>query len=240
MSVTLSTKTTTQPFYSRAYLYFGFSFLIMVAGFAPSYFLKFGETSLAHHFHGITASLWMLLLVIQPLLYKSGKMQWHRILGRSSLILVPLLIIGGLSMIHIMMNEGNYPPLVPYQLGFIDFFTLGQFTLFYILAIKNISDIQYHARYMACTVFGPIIPALTRLLFWVPGVDSFSISLNLSYIIVEVILLLLILDDKRRGKIRLPYPLMLSLLGIQHLIMNSVAEWGWWQELMKNYAEISF
>lgn len=239
MRDTIATKITTKPFYSRAYLYFGFAFLIVLAGFLPSYFLKLGETSSAHHFHGITASLWMLLLVVQPLLYKSGKMQWHRILGRTSFILVPLLIIGGLNMIHIMMNEGNYPPLVPYQLGFIDFFTLGQFTLFYILAIKNISDTQYHARYMACTIFGPIIPALTRLLFWIPGVNSFSISLNLSYIIVEIVLLMLILDDKRRGKIRLPYPLMLGLLGVQHLIMNYIAEWGWWQEIMKSYAEIA-
>lgn len=240
MSDTTSAEITTKPFYPNAYLYFGLAFLIMVAGFFPSYFQKLGETSLAHHFHGITASLWMLLLVIQPLLYKSGNMQWHRMLGKSSFILVPLLIVGGLVMIHVMMNEGNYPPLVPFQLGFIDFFTLGQFALFYILAIKNISDTQYHARYMACTIFGPFIPAITRLLFWVPGVDSFSISLNLSYFIVEIVLLMLILDDKRRGKIRLPYPLMLGFIGVQHLIMNYVAEWGWWQEFMKSYAEIAF
>jgi hypothetical protein len=212
----------------------------MLAVFLPSYFLKLGETSLAHHFHGMTASMWMLLLVIQPLLFRSGKMQWHRMLGRSSFILVPLLIIGGLNMIHIMLNSGNYPPLVPYQLGFIDFFTLGQFALFYILAIKNISDTQYHARYMACTIFGPIIPAITRLLFWIPGVTSFSISLNLSYIIVEIVLLMLIMDDKRRGNIRLPYPLMFSLIAIQHFIMNYIGEWSWWQELMSSYAGLSF
>lgn len=234
----MSSKNDTKPFYSRAYLYFGIAFLIMLFGFLPSYFLKLGETSAAHHFHGITASLWMLLLVVQPLLYSRNKMRWHRMLGRTSFILVPLLIIGGLYMVHVMMNKGNYPPLVPYQLGFIDFSTLGMFALFYILAIKNISNTQYHARYMACTIFGPLIPAVTRLLFWIPGVDSFSISLNLSYFIVEVILVLLILDDKRRGKIRLPYPLMLGLLAVQHLIMNYIGEWGWWQEIMNRYGEI--
>jgi hypothetical protein len=235
----MPSKTNTQPFYSRAYLYFGVAFLIMLFGFLPSYFLKLGETSAAHHFHGITASLWMLLLVVQPLLYSRNKMKWHRMLGRTSFILVPLLIIGGLYMIHIMMNKGNYPPLVPYQLGFIDFFTLSQFALFYILAIKNISSTQYHARYMACTIFGPLIPAITRLLFWIPGVSSFSVSLNLSYVIVEVVLVLLILDDKRRGKIRLPYPLMLGLLVVQHVIMNYIGEWAWWQEFMNSYAEIA-
>lgn len=234
-----STNSAVQPFYSRAYIYFGLAFLIMLTGFLPSYFLKLGETSAAHHFHGITASLWMLLLVVQPLLYKKGIMKWHRILGRTSFILVPMLIIGGLYMIHIMMNKGNYPPLVPYQLGFIDFFTLAQFTLFYVLAIKNISDTQYHARYMTCTIFGPLIPALTRLLFWVPNVNSFSISLNLSYFLVEVVLVMLIIHDKRSGKIRLPYPLMLGLLAIQHLIMNYIAEWGWWQDFMNMYAQIS-
>lgn len=240
MTKSISADTSEQPFYPNAYLYFGFAFLIILLGFLPSYFLKLGETNVAHHFHGITASLWMLLLVIQPLLYKTGKMKWHRMLGKTSFILVSLLIGGGLMMIHIMMNNRNYPPLIPYQLSFIDFFTLGEFLLFYILAIKNISNTQYHARYMACTIFGPLNPALTRLLFSFPAVDSFSISLNISYFIIEIVVLMLIFDDRKRGKVRLPYPLMLGLLVVQHVIMIYIAEWGWWQELMKSYGEITF
>lgn len=228
----------TQPFYHRAYIYFGLAFLVTIAGFFPSYFSRLGETSGAHHFHGITATLWMLLLFVQPLLYRLDKIEWHRMLGRTSFLLVPLIVIGGLIMVHMMLNDERYPGNLAYQLGFIDFYVIIQFVMFYVLAIKNVRDTQYHARYMVCTIFGPIIPALTRLLFVVPFVDSFSKSLNISYILVEIVLILLILDDKRRGKIRLPYILALGLMAVQHLLMNFAGNWGWWQWLMDLYGAI--
>lgn len=229
---------TTVPFYSRAYIYFGLAFLVTIAGFFPSYFGRLSETSGAHHFHGITATLWMLLLVVQPLLYRMNRIEWHRILGRTSFLLVPLIVIGGLIMVHMMLNNERYPGNLAYQLGFIDFYVIIQFVLFFVLAIKNVRDTQYHARYMVCTIFGPIIPALTRLLFVLPFVDSFSKSLNISYILVEIVLILLILDDKRRGRIRLPYILALGLMAVQHLLMNFAGNWGWWQWLMDLYGGI--
>jgi len=229
---------TTVPFYSRAYIYFGLAFLITIAGFFPSYFSRLSETGGAHHFHGITATLWMLLLVVQPLLYRLDKIEWHRMLGRTSFLLVPLIVIGGLIMVHMMLNDERYPGNMAYQLGFIDFFVIIMFVMFYVLAIKNVRDTQYHARYMVCTIFGPIIPALTRLLFFIPYVDSFGKSLNISYILVEIVLILLILDDKRRGRIRLPYILALGLMAVQHLMMNFAGNWAWWQWLMDLYGAI--
>jgi hypothetical protein len=229
---------TTVPFYSRAYIYFGLAFLITIAGFFPSYFGRLSETGGAHHFHGITATLWMLLLVVQPLLYRLDKIEWHRMLGRTSFLLVPLIVIGGLIMVHMMLNDERYPGNMAYQLGFIDFFVIIMFVMFYVLAIKNVRDTQYHARYMVCTIFGPIIPALTRLLFFIPYVDSFGKSLNISYILVEIVLILLIMDDKRRGKIRLPYILALGLMAVQHLMMNFAGNWAWWQWLMDLYGAI--
>lgn len=91
---------------------------------------------------------------------------------------------------------------------------------------------------MACTVFGVLIPALARLLRIVPGITTFSQTLHISYILVEVTILLLILDDKRKGKIRLPYVLALVFMIIQHLTMHFAAEWKWWRSLMDLYAGI--
>lgn len=224
-------------FYGRAYIYFILAALVIVFAFSPSYFQKLKVTDSAHHFHGITASLWMLLLIIQPLLYRNDLMKGHRMIGRLSLLLVPLIVISALNMVYIMMvRKVDYPPNVPYQLAYIDFFTLLLFILFYVLAVANRKDIQYHARYMVCTVMGPLIPALTRLLFIFPFVKSFNMSLNISYIIIEVVLLLLLIDDKRRGMVRLPYILALVLFAIQHLTMNYASEWEWWRSLMDKFA----
>lgn len=226
-------------FYKNAYLYFLIAFLVTIAGFFPSYFNRLTEMGAAHHFHGITATLWMLILVIQPLLYRYDKIETHRWIGRSTVFLVPLIIIGGLIMVHMMVNNERYGAMA-YQLGFIDFFVLSQFLLFYVLALKNVRNTQYHARYMVCTIFGPIIPALTRLLFNVPWIDTFSKSLHISYLLVEIVLVLLILDDRRRGKIRLPYLLALGLMVIQHITMHYAANWEWWRELMDLFGSLSF
>ncbi len=229
----------TEGFYKNAYLYFLLAFAVTVAGFWPSYFSRLTETGAAHHFHGITASLWMLILIAQPLLYRLNKMELHKFIGRSTFLLVPLLIIGGVIMMNMMLNNERYGPLA-YQLAFIDLFVILQFLLFYVLAIKNVRSTQYHARYMACTIFGPLIPALTRLLFHVPWIDSFSKSLHTSYFLIHIVLLLLILDDKRKGNIRLPYVLALGLMAIQQVLMHFAAGWEWWRYLMDLFSGVSY
>lgn len=226
-------------FYRYSYLYFSFAAAVTVFAFFPSYFNKLRATDPAHHLHGITATLWMILLIIQPFLYQAGKLKWHRQIGKISFLLVPLIILSALNMVHIMIiRKDSYPPLIPYQLAFIDFATLIQFLLFYILAIYKRKKIHLHARYMACTVLGPLIPALTRLLFRFPFIDSFNSSLNISYVIIEIVLILLLLDDKRTGKIRLPYVLALILFSVQHLIMNFISRIDWWTRLMDNFANL--
>jgi hypothetical protein len=232
-------KTKSKIFYGNAYLYFILATLVTIFAFFPSYFNRLTSTDSAHHFHGITATLWLVLLIMQPFLYKTGNLKWHRMVGKISFVLVPLIIISALKMVQIMLiNKASYPPYLPDRLAFIDFVTLIQFLLFYVLAIYKRKEIQLHARYMVCTVLGPLIPALTRLLFQIPGIDNFNKSLNISYIIIEIVLILLLLDDKRAGKIRLPYVIAIILFFIQHLLMNSVAEWEFWIKMMSAFAQL--
>ncbi|TVR54893.1 MAG: hypothetical protein EA421_07645 [Gemmatimonadales bacterium] len=224
-------------FYPRAWLYFGLALLVTLVAFYPSYFGRLHETGPWHHLHGVTATLWMTLLVVQPLLHRLGRWDWHRRLGRVAFVLVPLVVLGGMVMVERMLNaEGRYPPGLPYQLGFIDFFVLTQFVLFFALAMKHRADMQLHARYMACTVVGPLIPALARLLPRFPGVETFQASLHLSYLLMHGVLVLLLLHDHRSGGVRLPYVLALGLMVAQHVLMTQAAGWEWWRAWMDGYA----
>lgn len=220
--------------YPHAYLYFLLSMGVTVLAFFPSYFQRLSHTDASHHFHGITATLWLVMLVVQPFLYTKGLLRWHRQLGKFSFLLAPLLVWSSFIMIKTMlMGKDNYPPLIPYQLAFIDFFTVSLFFYFYAQAIINRRKLAFHARYMVCTVLGPLIPALTRFFFiFLPFIDSFNKSLNLSYGVVEVILFLLIWNDKRRGGIEKPYFIALILFLLQHLLMNFASDWPWWRGLM--------
>jgi len=63
-------------------------------------------------------------------------------------------------------------------------------------------------------------------------------SLNITYAIVELVMLLLLLDDKRSGKIRAPYVIALACFVIQHIALQSIAWWHPWQKLMDSFARI--
>jgi hypothetical protein len=224
--------------YPNAPWYFALAIVTTWVGFSMSYFARLGQVTIYHHLHGATAGLWLALMVVQPILYKSGKLKLHRKVGWiASLTLVPLMVLGGLKMMQLgIINQASYPPGVIYRLSFIDAYSLIQFILFYVLSIYNGKRIHAHARYMACTVLTILPPAITRLLFFVPWFTNFNRTLNGSFFITELILLILIWDDKRSGKFRAPYFVALAIFAVLHITMDLVGGWPWWKEAMDWYA----
>jgi len=55
----------TRFYYDRAYLYLIFALIVTLAGFLPTYIGRFDTIESAHHYHGFTALLWMIILVVQ-------------------------------------------------------------------------------------------------------------------------------------------------------------------------------
>ena len=99
----------------KNYKYLGYFLLILIpltfAGFYKTYigqFPNFEEKIDSFiHFHAIIASLWILLLIIQPLLILNKKYKVHRTIGKFSFILFPLLILSFIpQMIKIMVLPG--------------------------------------------------------------------------------------------------------------------------------------
>lgn len=232
-------STGTALFYRHASKWFLVAMIVIAAGFFRSFFLRLSDTDLSHHFHGITATLWLLLLIIQPYLYSKGKISLHKKIGKSAYVLAPLIVIGGLIMMHTMLqSEIPGEPLTIYKLAFLDTFYIIQFIFFFVLAIRHARNTQLHARYMAGTVLLLIPPGLARLLFYVPAVNSFAISLNITYIILEIVLVILLIDDKRSGRIYPPYIISVVCCVLQHIGFNFIHQWEPWVNLMKSFAAI--
>ena len=228
-----------QSVYPYAHWYFALAIITTWVGFSQSYFSRLGKVTIFHHLHGATAGLWMVLVIVQPVLYHRGKISLHRQLGRiATYTLVPLLIIGGFVMMRLMIiNKADYPPGAVYQLAYIDLYSLILFPLFFCLGIKYAKQVNLHARYMACTVLVLLPPAITRMLFLIPWFDSFNKTLNASFIIIELILLLLFWDDRKTtGRIQKTYQLAMVLFVLLHITMNYAGNWPWWQHLMNAYA----
>ena len=228
-------------FYQNAYLFLALGFIIVMIGFSKTYFTRLTAFSFPYHLHGVSATLWMLLLIIQPLLYKTGRLKAHRILGWASLILVPTIIIGGIIMMRLMIQgQENYPPNTVYQLAFIDVLTLFGFAVLYALAIYHRKNLMLHSRFMVATIFGPLLPASTRMFMFNLGVASnFNEGLTYSYLLVELVLLLMIWLERKKKEIKLTYVPLFIFIVVQHVLMYYANDWGWWQSLMNQFAGYS-
>lgn len=80
----------------------------MIIGFTPSYFKPFVSTESVFHFHALPAVLWLLILLIQPVLFNIGKINVHRIVGLISLLVALMVFIGSLLIIdHMLMVSFN-------------------------------------------------------------------------------------------------------------------------------------
>ena len=88
---------------TTGYFFIGL-FLLAILGFWPSYFAKFfngtADFSFYFHFHAAIAVLWILLLIIQPILIHRKQNHLHRLLGKLSYLIVPLIFLSVILLAH--------------------------------------------------------------------------------------------------------------------------------------------
>jgi uncharacterized membrane protein len=224
---------TKSKFYANAYLWMIAVFGVTIIAFIPSYFTRLLETDMAYHIHGISATLWLLVVIVQPALYRFNNLKLHRMLGWFSVFLALSVVMGGFLMMQLMMkNKGRYGVEdIEYYIGVIDAAMLLPFILFFILGLTFRRNIQLHARYMVCTAIFPLVAATSRLLPSV-GISSWEGFMTGSLIINEVVFIALIFNDKRNGKFRLPYFLALLITVAFHISTYFVPQIPVWRDLM--------
>ena len=131
-------------------------------GFYHTYFglfPGFDETSRAVHFHVATILCWFAMLLAQASLAIKGRIELHRKIGRLSYLLAPLIVLG----FALVTNHGQLKHKSPDLLG-ATLFDGSMFLLFYILAIINRKNTDYHAPYMILSALPFINPGLGRLI----------------------------------------------------------------------------
>lgn len=225
--------------YRHAHWYFAAALAAIVAGFWPSFFRPLGAGDLAHSVHGVTATLWVVALIVQSFLMSRGLVTWHRRVARGALLLLPVLVLSALQMVAVMFANPEMPPFLPPLLAFIDLPSVAFLVVLVTLALRNVRTPAAHKRYMAATVLLGFPPALTRLYAreLAPAVD-FPLALQLSFVTVEVILLALIVADRRAGERRLAYPLTLAFFAAVHALMIPVSGTAAWQAMMRWYVAL--
>lgn len=140
-------------------------FLIAMAGFYFSYWSRFTEAPYHQHLHGLTATSWYLLLVVQPWLYNSKNMRLHRIFGFIGLFLAGGVVFSAMQVIPHNIGNQRFSPMLQYGLSFADFAMLAGFSVSVIQAFINVKNTHKHARWLISSALWALLPALSRLIY---------------------------------------------------------------------------
>lgn len=218
--------------YPHAQWYFLAAMAITWLGFSHTYFAVVRTEPLLHHVHGVLMGGWIALLILQPMLYQRGMIRRHSTLGRWGVYLwVPAIVVCGFLVERRMLQTHGAPPSVIDQLAFLDLASLILFPTLIGLSIYNGRNLQLHARYIVCTVLLLMPPAITRALFFFPWMRSFRTSANTAEALVVFVLLLLMVDDRRRGRVWSVYPSVAVVFSVLAVVSNYAKSWAWWHHV---------
>lgn len=195
--------------------------LISFIGFFQTYIVNFptftGSVT-AHHVHGFLLVLWIALLIAQPLLIRTKKLELHRLLGKASYVLVPLIVLSILMVTRVQYGRGvaqNSPAEVLDYGMYMTFVDLVSFMTLYGLSMWYRRVPAVHMRYIiACSVifFNPAFGRINIIHFGMP----LELGVVMSYVYCDTILLGFLIYDFVKRKPYRPYLYALVFLLICH------------------------
>ena len=220
--------------------FFGIVALITFVGFYKKYFSLFpGFEGLKniHHFHAIALTTWLSMLIVQPILIAKNKMNAHRMIGKFSYILVPIMFVSMLLAYHNQylrfVSEGKSEKEA---LAFV--FSPATdaipFLIFYLLAILNKRDTEKHMRYMIST--GIVIggPGLGRIFMTWMGMDIFAAIGLMTLITLLVFIGFIIYDRVKKKKFRInPFIIAFIIWLIPNILVIFFPSTAIWQRFAK-------
>jgi hypothetical protein len=192
--------------------------LVTLVAFWPSYLSPALPAASGYtHFHALTATLWMLLLIAQPAFVRMRRLTWHRALGRVSYVLGPLVLVSFVLLAHSRIQglSGERYAIQTYIL-YLQVSLAFVFALSYGLGVATRRTAALHARFMVCTAFTLIDPVVIRLMFWAAPVPTWNYQW-LTFGLTDAVLALLIVLE-RHGRVgRAVFPSMLAVFVLSQL-----------------------
>jgi uncharacterized membrane protein YozB (DUF420 family) len=205
--------------------------------FWPGYFSILGTAPIGFHVHGVTASLWIVLLAFQSWSIHRRRNALHRTIGYASFALFPLFTVGGLLVVQSMavaLAGGNDPFYNVYgaRLGIVD--TLSTLAILYLffMALRWRRKVHLHARYMLTTVFFLLMPILTRILTDYPPFEmdgpgdlSFGYAFHVSTVAGVALAVALYLRAPKHGRPMIDIGALLLLQSILFETFGRTPAW---------------
>jgi hypothetical protein len=182
-------------------------FLIMFAGFAPSFYLRgvvppyapYLPMSMTVLLHGLLFTGWLVLFVAQASLVSARRPDIHRRLGLAAFVMLPAMVIVGLiAALGGVARHSGPPDLSPLTWLAVPVLDIPVFAGLIGAALYKRRDPQAHKRLMLCALIGLTPPGTGRL----PGLQDW---LTFPGVVIGSQLLLLsalaIWDLRSRGRV---------------------------------------
>ncbi len=209
--------------------------LTVLAGFAPTYYLRFihggpnatlsgGPFTRLVHLHGALFTAWMLLFIVQTALVASRRVAVHRRLGIAGAVLAAGMVVAGASVAVATAARGSAPPgMTPVAFLIIPLFDMILFATFVTIALLKRRDKEAHKRLMLLAYVSIVTAAVARLPGMLPLGPPAFFGLSFLFVIAAGIY-----DFATRGRVHRVYLWGGALIAASvplRLAISSTAGW---------------
>ena len=221
---------------NRLIYYFIFLLLMSIAGFYKTYLVKFpnfdGFTS-AHHFHGAIMITWIGMLIAQPIFIRNQKMEWHRIVGKASYFIFPLLLLSFFLVARVaytrnLKANGEVEALA--SMGFSGIPDMFYISILYGFGIYYKKKTSYHLRFFACIGLMILGPGLGRFLIAVCGLPFAAVPAMIG--VIALFTLGWMITDIVQKRSAFPLAVFLAII-VMTFLLGPNTHSAWWQGFAK-------
>jgi len=232
--------------YRHAWLFIVAMLAATVFAFWRTYFGILSTSPLGFHIHGVTATLWMLLLLAQSWTPHHGQLAVHRLTGRATFIAAPLFATGAMGVLYSMAagtGGGNpFYALWGAKLAVLDILAFGAVLYAIAMALRHRRAVRLHAGYMLSSALPLLSPVLGRIFNQtVPGMmirgpqdfPVFGSGVQLANLVAGLIALWLWRRDPRHGR---PWLIALGVVIVQIVAFQIAPANGAWRTTFEGLA----
>lgn len=191
------------------------------------------------HLHGMMMIGWLLMLLLQPFLILKGKIKLHRLAGRLSYVLAPLILFSmylvTASSLQRELTQDGQIAVVARRMA-LDVPLIIFFAILYLLGIFYTHKPALHSRFMCSTAFILISPALSRTLRAYLDASRDG-SIDMSKNIIVILAGVTAIVDSWRTKRISPFTLVFGLMVLNRIIWN-IRDTPFWHSIANVLAKI--
>ncbi len=223
-------------------------------GFWPGYWVKLpGNMDTIIHVHTALMMGWVLMGIAQPYLILKKKVKWHRILGRISYVLMPLLLVSGYFLVRhryyrmleringdVAIGKVQFTAEQVYstaahtvRLGLVYFILLAAL---YTLAVIHRKRFLHHATYMFAAILTVLGPAVDRIIAQVYKYYGMKMGFWGAYATLFFTLLVLgalAVYQKRKGQSPVPAMISFGIYAAAFLVLHFLTKTSGWQAMVE-------